>query len=48
MMEELVRPLTDKEKEAGMYNPPHDRVLFEGTLFEAEDFFQQTGWCLNR
>jgi hypothetical protein len=42
MLNELVRPLTDKEKEAGMYNPRHDRVLFEGTLLEAEEFFQQT------
>ncbi len=42
MLNELVRPLTDKEKEAGMYNPRHDRFLFEGTLMEAEEFYQQT------
>jgi hypothetical protein len=39
---ELTRPLTDKEKEGGFYNPPHQRILFEGTLEEAEKFYQQT------
>ncbi|MFC2038270.1 hypothetical protein ACFLUG_00655 [Chloroflexota bacterium] len=42
MFEALTRPLTDKEKESGMYSPPQQRILFEGTLEEAEDFYQQT------
>jgi hypothetical protein len=42
MLNELVRPLTDKEKESGMFNPSNNRILFEGTLFEAEEFYQQT------
>ncbi len=42
-LEALTRPLTEKEKESGMYNPPpQQRVLFEGTLDEAETFYQQT------
>jgi hypothetical protein len=44
MFEALTRPLTEKEKESGMYNPPQPRVLFEGTLDEAEEFYQQTKW----
>ena len=42
MLEMLTRPLTDEEKESGMYVPPQDRILFEGTLDEAEEFYQQT------
>ncbi len=42
MLDALVRPLTDEEKEEGMYIPPSERVLFEGTLEEAEKFYQQT------
>src|SRR5512139_683760 len=42
MLEALTRPLTEKEKEAGMYTPAHPRVLFEGTLEEAHEFYQQT------
>ena len=43
IMEELTRPLTDKEKERGTWHPPNqDRVLFAGTLEEAEAFYQQT------
>ena len=39
----LTDPLTAKEKEAGLYSPPTPpRVLFEGTLDEAQDFLQQT------
>ena len=39
-----MRPLTDKEKESGFWNPPQPRVLFEGTLDEAQTFYQQTKW----
>lgn len=42
MLDELIRPLTDKEKEAGTYAPPYDRILFEGTLLDAEEFYQET------
>jgi hypothetical protein len=42
ILNELTRPLTDKEKEAGLYNPAQPRVLFEGTLEEAQEFYQQT------
>jgi hypothetical protein len=39
----LTDPLTAKEKESGLYSPPAPpRVLFEGTLLEAQDFLQQT------
>ncbi|MBI4296298.1 MAG: hypothetical protein HY667_04180 [Chloroflexi bacterium] len=44
MLEALTRPLTDKEKESGLWNPPQPRVLFEGTLEEAEAFYQQSKW----
>ena len=44
MLDGLVRPLTEKEKESGMWNPPQPRVLFTGTLEEAETFYQQTKW----
>ncbi len=42
MIEELTRPLTDKEKESGLYSPPQPRVLFEGTLDDAVEFYSQT------
>jgi hypothetical protein len=42
MLEELTRPLTEKEKESGRWEPPQQRILFEGTLDEAEAFYQQT------
>ena len=39
----LTDPLTAKEKESGLYSPPAPpRVLFEGTVDEAQDFLQQT------
>ncbi len=41
-MEALTRPLTDEEKESGRWEEPDKRVLFEGTLDQAEDFYQQT------
>jgi hypothetical protein len=42
MLEMLTKPLTDKEKESGFYSPNQNRVLFEGTLDEAQEFYQQT------
>ncbi len=42
MMDALVRPLTDKEKGKGIWNIPDERILFEGTLEEAEVFYSQT------
>ncbi|MFC2022653.1 hypothetical protein ACFLTL_00605 [Chloroflexota bacterium] len=39
----LSDPLTDKEKESGLYTPPPPpRIIFEGTLDDAQEFFQQT------
>jgi hypothetical protein len=39
----LTDPLTDKEKESGLYvAPPPQRILFEGTLLDAQDFYQAT------
>ncbi len=39
----LTKPLTEEEKESGRWEPPpQDRVLFEGTLDEAQEFYQQT------
>jgi hypothetical protein len=43
-IEGLTRPLTEEEKEGGMYSPPQQRVLFEGSLDEAEEFYQKTRW----
>jgi len=43
MMRELTRPLTEKEKGSGRWEgPSQQRVLFEGTLEEAETFYNQT------
>jgi len=42
IMDELTRPLTEEEKEAGIHSPSLDRILFEGTMDEAEEFYQQT------
>ncbi|MFC2022650.1 hypothetical protein ACFLTL_00590 [Chloroflexota bacterium] len=39
----LIDPLTDQEKEAGLYSPPPPpRIIFEGTLDDAQEFFQKT------
>ena len=38
----LTRPLTKEEKESGRLELPAERVLFEGTLDEAQEFYQQT------
>lgn len=43
MIKALTDPLTAKEKESGMYEPPPPpRIIFEGTLLDAQEFFQQT------
>ena len=42
MLEGLTRPLTTKEKESGKWESTQKRILFEGTLDEAETFYQQT------
>ena len=38
VIEALTRPLTEQEKESSKWEPPHPRILFEGTLDEADDF----------
>ena len=38
----LTRPLTKEEKQGGRYTIPDKRILFEGTLDEAQEFYQQT------
>jgi hypothetical protein len=38
----LTRPLTDNEKKSGRLVINNDRILFEGTLEEAEEFYHQT------
>ena len=40
----LVEPLTEKELESSTYDPRLPRVIVEGTLEEAEEFYQQTEW----
>ncbi|MFC1920523.1 hypothetical protein ACFLYQ_02230 [Chloroflexota bacterium] len=40
----LIEPLTEKEQESGMFSPQQPRVLFEGALEEAEEFYMQTEW----
>ncbi|MBI2851126.1 MAG: hypothetical protein HYX80_08835 [Chloroflexi bacterium] len=42
MLEALTKPLTKKEKESARWAPPQPRILFEGTLGEAQTFYQQT------
>ena len=43
VIEALTKPLTKKEKERGRYVPPEQkRILFEGTLDEADTFYHQT------
>jgi hypothetical protein len=38
----LVKPLSDKEKAGGKWEEPDKRVLFEGSLEDAEEFYNQT------
>ncbi len=42
LMEALTRSLTGKELEKGRWEAPDKRVLFEGTLEEADEFYSQT------
>ena len=43
IIEALTKPLTGEEKKTGKWEPPpQQRVLFEGTLDEAETFYGQT------
>lgn len=44
MLEGLTKPLTAKEKKSGEWAPPQQRIIFEGTLDEAQTFYQQTKW----
>ena len=41
LLDGLTRPLTDEEKEGGRWAPTEPRILFEGTLEEAEEFYNQ-------
>jgi hypothetical protein len=42
-LQALIDPLTAKEKESGLYTPPEPpRIVFEGTMDDAQVFFQQT------
>ena len=42
VLDALTRPLTDKEKQTGDWAPTQPRILFEGTLEDAEEFYNQT------
>jgi len=42
LLEALTHPLTNEEKESGRWAPSEPRILFEGTLEEAEEFYSQT------
>ena len=42
MLDALTRPLTDEEKKGGTWAPADPRIIFEGAMDEAEEFFQQT------
>lgn len=42
LMDALVRPLTDEEKNPPPWDVSNPRILFEGTLQEAQEFYQQT------
>jgi len=42
VLEALTKPLTAPEKKSGKWAPEQPRILFEGTLEEAEDFYNQT------
>ncbi|MEE8419572.1 MAG: hypothetical protein V3S02_05610 [Dehalococcoidales bacterium] len=42
LVDGLTRPLTDEEQEGGMWAPREKRILFEGTLEDAEEFYMQT------
>ena len=42
LMDALVRPLTEEEKNPPKWEVSNERILFEGTLQEAQEFYQQT------
>ncbi len=42
IFEALTAPLTDEEQDSGMWLPETERIIFEGTMDEAEEFFHQT------
>ena len=42
ILDALTKPLTAKEKKGGLYSPEEKRILFEGSLEEAEKFYNQT------
>jgi hypothetical protein len=42
VLDALTRPLNDEEKQKGEWVPKQSRILFEGTLPEAEEFYNQT------
>jgi hypothetical protein len=42
MFDALVRPLTEKEKAGGRFELSDKRILFEGTLEEAQEFYERT------
>jgi len=42
ILDALTRPLNAEEKKSGKWSPKEKRVLFEGTLEEAEEFYHQT------
>jgi len=41
-LDALVRPLTEEEKAGGAWAPKQPRILFEGSLEDAEEFYKQT------
>ena len=42
LVQQLTKPLTSKEKRSGKWAPENPRILFEGTLDDAQAFYQQT------
>jgi hypothetical protein len=42
LMRTLTDPLTKEEKKSGRWELPDPRILFEGTLEDAQEFYQQT------
>ncbi len=41
VLDALTQPLTEEEKEGGLWAPHESKILFEGTLQEAEEFYNQ-------
>jgi len=42
VVDALTKPLTQEEKAGGTWSPRQPRILFEGTLEDAEEFYNQT------